>query len=78
VTQQDVDRLRHAGLRDDEIFDVVAAAAARCFFAKLCDALGALPDSSFQEMEEALRERLTVGRPIAPDEAQQLDEATSD
>jgi len=73
VTQRDVDRLRRAGLGDDEIFDVVATAAARCFFAKLCDALGAAPDSSFLEMEETLRERLTVGRPIATEAPEQLE-----
>jgi uncharacterized peroxidase-related enzyme len=70
VTQQDVDRLRQAGLRDDEIFDVVATSAARCFFAKLCDALGALPDPAFLELDDELRQRLTVGREIsseAPD-----------
>jgi uncharacterized peroxidase-related enzyme len=68
VTQEDVDRLRRAGLRDDEIFDVVATAAARCFFAKLCDALGALPDAGFMELDASLRERLTVGRPVATGE----------
>jgi uncharacterized peroxidase-related enzyme len=67
VTQQDVDRLRHAGLRDDEIFDVVATSAARCFFAKLCDGLGALPDPVFLELDDELRQRLTVGRQISSD-----------
>jgi len=74
VTQHDVDRLRRGGLRDDEIFDVVATAAARCFFAKLCDALGAEPDSSFLELEEELRDRLTVGRPISSAAAERLEE----
>jgi uncharacterized peroxidase-related enzyme len=64
VTCEDIDRLRRAGLGENEIFDVVAAAAARAFFAKLTEALGARPDSSFLEMDEWLRERLTVGRPI--------------
>jgi uncharacterized peroxidase-related enzyme len=73
VSQHDVDALRSGGLRDDEIFDVVATAAARSFFAKLCDALGAEPDSSFLEMEEELRDRLTVGRPIASDAPERLD-----
>lgn len=65
VTREDVERLRDHGLRDDEIFDVVAVAAARSFFARLVDALGALPDASYRELDEDLRERLTVGRPIA-------------
>lgn len=65
VTRRDVDRLRDHGLRDEEIFDVVAVAAARSFFARLVDALGALPDASYLELDEDLRERLTVGRPIS-------------
>ena len=32
VGQGDIDRLRSLGLSDREILDVVAAAAARCFF----------------------------------------------
>jgi uncharacterized peroxidase-related enzyme len=78
VTQEDVDRLRRAGLGDDEIFDVVAAAAARAFFAKLCDALGALPDATFLEMEEALRAPLTVGREISAQAPARLEEAVRD
>ncbi len=65
VTQADVDRLRTLGLADREILDVVLAAAARCFFSKALDALGAEPDAKYSELEPALRETLTVGRPIA-------------
>ena len=65
VTREDVEALRRRGLSDDEIFDVVAVAAARAFFAKLVDALGAQPDAAFLQMERELRELLTVGRPIA-------------
>ncbi|MBW2422794.1 MAG: carboxymuconolactone decarboxylase family protein [Deltaproteobacteria bacterium] len=75
VTQADIDRLRRSGLRDEEIFDVVATAAARAFFAKLPDALGVAPDSSFMEMDEALRASLTVGRPIASEPLEHLAEA---
>jgi uncharacterized peroxidase-related enzyme len=65
VTQADIDRLREHGLSDAEIFDVVAAAAARCFFSKTLDALGVQPDARFAGLEPAaLREQLTVGRPI--------------
>lgn len=65
VTQADIDRLRALGLSDAEIFDVVAAAAARCFFSKTLDALGVQPDARFADLEPAaLREELTVGRPI--------------
>jgi len=75
VTREDVERLRSCGLRDEEIFDVVAVAAARTFFAKLVDALGVEPDASFMEMEKELRERLTVGRPIASKEEETMEEA---
>ena len=65
ITQADVDRLRTLGLTDEEIVSVAAAAAARCFFSKLLDSLGAQPDALFNELEPALRDALTVGRPIA-------------
>jgi uncharacterized peroxidase-related enzyme len=66
VTQEDVDGLRALGLSDAEITDVVLAAAGRCFMSKVVDALGALPDHAYAErLDPALREALTVGRPIA-------------
>ena len=73
VTQAQVDRLRGCGLRDEEIFDVVVVAAARCFFAKIPDALGVEPDSTFLEMDADLRERLTVGRPIACEAVERME-----
>jgi len=65
VTQADVDRLRDLGLTDGEILDVVVAAAARCFFSKTLDALGAQPDAKYSQLEQEVRNTLTVGRPIA-------------
>ena len=65
VTEADIERLRTLGLTDTEIFDVVAAAAARCFFSKTLDGLGVRPDRQFAAMEPALRDALTIGRPIA-------------
>ncbi len=65
VSQADVDRLRTLGLTDGEILDVVLAAAARCFFSKALDALGAEADAKYSELEPELRDTLTVGRPIA-------------
>jgi uncharacterized peroxidase-related enzyme len=64
VTQADIDGLRGLGLSDPEIFDVVATAAARCFFTKLVDGLGAHPDSAYAELDPGLREAMVVGRPI--------------
>lgn len=65
ITAAEVDELRSHGFEDAEIFDVAAAASARCFFAKLLDALGVQADARFHELDRALRDSLTVGRPIA-------------
>ena len=65
VTENDIDRLRELGLSDEEIFDVVLTAAARCFFSKAVDGLGVEADAEYDELEPELREALTVGRPIA-------------
>jgi uncharacterized peroxidase-related enzyme len=65
ITAADIERLRAHGYRDEEIFDVAAAAAARCFFSKLLDALGVQPDSAFHDLDPELRRALTVGRPVA-------------
>ncbi len=52
------------GLSAAEVVDVVLAATARCFFSKTLDALGAEPDAAYRELDPALREALTVGRPV--------------
>ncbi len=65
VTEADRQRLRDLGLSDTDILDVVLAAAVRCFYSKTLDALGVLPDASYNEMEPQLRDALVVGRPIA-------------
>jgi len=64
VTQEDIDRLRGFGLTEEEVFDVVLAAAARSFFSKTLDALGVAPDAAYRELPAEVREPLTVGRPI--------------
>lgn len=65
VTEAEIDELRSFGLTDVEIFDVAAAAAARCFFSKLLDATGTLPDSVFRDKMPDLLADLSVGRPVA-------------
>jgi alkylhydroperoxidase family enzyme len=62
VSREDIDRMRGAGFTDAGIFDVVAAAAWRCFFAKVPDALGALPDTALTRMDPPLLQHLVVGR----------------
>jgi alkylhydroperoxidase family enzyme len=65
IDEADLQRLRGLGLSDTDIMDVVLAAAVRCFFSKTLDALGVLPDATYQELEPGLRDALVVGRPIA-------------
>jgi uncharacterized peroxidase-related enzyme len=65
VTQADVDRLRDLGLSETDVFDVVLAATARCFFSKAVDALDAPADARFNDLEPGLRDAVSVGRPIA-------------
>lgn len=65
LTEQDLGEVRALGLSDDEVLDVVLAAAARCFFSTALDATGTEPDAAFRSMNPQLQESLTVGRPIA-------------
>ena len=65
VTASDMERLRALGLSDEEILDVVLAAAARCFFSTVLEALGVQPDPAYRALDPELRAALTVGRPIA-------------
>jgi uncharacterized peroxidase-related enzyme len=66
ITADDVDKLRRLGLSDVEVLDIALAVGVRSFFAKVLDAVGALPDAQFREiLEPELQEALTIGRPIA-------------
>jgi uncharacterized peroxidase-related enzyme len=66
ITAADVQELRDHGLSDEEIVDVVLAASARAFFTKTLDALGVQADVQLGDtFDPAVREQLTVGRPIA-------------
>jgi len=64
VSQQDMDELRHFGLTDEEILNVVLACTARNFFSKTLDALDAAPDEVYRELEPELVKVLTIGRPF--------------
>ena len=64
VTPEERRRLGELGVSDHEVELIVLTAAARCFFSKSLDALGALPDSSYRTLDPELRELLTVGVPI--------------
>ena len=64
VTQEDVDELRGLGLSDADVLSVILVAAARCFFSKVLDATGTLPDAVLHDLPDQLRSALTVGREI--------------
>jgi uncharacterized peroxidase-related enzyme len=66
ITQEDIDELRGRGFSDADVFNIILAAAARCFFSKVLDASGTLPDAALHDMPDQLRSALTVGRAIAP------------
>lgn len=66
IEQSDVDRLRATGLSDEDVADVVFAAAARSFFTRVLDALGAQLDVETAEaFQPDVREAMIVGRPAA-------------
>jgi len=64
VTAEDLVPLRAAGFDDDEIFAVILAVGARCFFSTVLDATGTPPDAEFENLPARLRDALTVGRPL--------------
>ncbi|MFL6161464.1 MAG: carboxymuconolactone decarboxylase family protein [Jatrophihabitantaceae bacterium] len=64
ITQSDVDKLRAAGLSDPEIADIVFAAAARSFFTRVLDGLGAqLDHQTAATFSPELLSTMVVGRP---------------
>lgn len=63
VSQDDVENLRRHGLSDEEILDVILAAAARNFYSRTLDALDARPDEAFMDLEPQLIQVLALGRP---------------
>jgi len=66
VEQADVDHLRAVGLSDAEIADVVYAAAARAFFTRVLDGLGAqLDPQTASTFDQHLLASMIVGRPVA-------------
>ena len=66
VEPSDVQGLRDAGLSDADIADVVFAVAARSFFTRVIDGLGAALDVQMAEaLPPELRPAMVVGRPPA-------------
>jgi uncharacterized peroxidase-related enzyme len=74
VTAEDVAELKRHGFSDGEVFDIAVTAAGRAFFTKVIESLGVATDSPLRTMEPALRDALTVGRPVEFRDPQRLDE----
>lgn len=66
VQQSDVDALRALGLTDADVADVVFAAAARSFFTRVLDGLGARLDvQTADAFSPDVLASMVVGRPVA-------------
>lgn len=66
VTAEDVGRLREVGLSDADVADVVFAVAARAFFTKVLDGLGAQLDAPTAKLfDPDLLASMVVGRAVA-------------
>lgn len=64
INGSDIEDLRKHGLSDDEILDVILTSTARSFFSKTLDAVGAIPDEIYRELEPELLPLLAPGRPF--------------
>ena len=63
----DVAALQGHGLSEQEILDVILAAAARCFFSTVLDATGTPADPGYRdELSPSLFTALAVGRTVPP------------
>jgi len=58
ITKTDIDSLHEVGLKDVEILDITLAATMRSCASKTFDALGARPDSIYDELENQLNDLL--------------------
>lgn len=64
LAQADIDAVLGAGLTEQEAFDVILAAAARCFFSTVLDATGTRAVSALrQRLGPELVAQLAAGRP---------------
>jgi uncharacterized peroxidase-related enzyme len=64
ITPEDIDGLRAHGFSDADILDIALTAAARSFYSKTLDAIGAEPDEKYMDLQPELRQTLAVGRPF--------------
>jgi alkylhydroperoxidase family enzyme len=65
ITEDDVEGMRRRGFSDDDLADIVFAAAARAFFTKALDGFGVAPDHQLgAQFPPELRAAMVVGRPM--------------
>jgi uncharacterized peroxidase-related enzyme len=64
VTDGHIAALRTQGFSDEQIFDIALCAGIRNFVSRLFDATGATPDPDLWQIQQPLRETLTVGRSL--------------
>ena len=70
ITVEDVDRLRRAGISDEEIFNATVFVAFRLAFSTVNDALGACPDEPLAAGAPAtVRDAVSYGRIVADSSA---------
>ena len=68
IEQDDVDAIRAAGLSDADVADVVFAVAARAFFTKVLDGLGARLDrATAATFDPRVLQAMVVGQPVGDD-----------
>ena len=66
IQQHHIDALRELGLTDAEVADIVFAAAARSFFTRVLDGLGARLDvQTADTFDPHILQSMVVGRPVA-------------
>jgi alkylhydroperoxidase family enzyme len=71
TAEADVQDLRDAGWRDDQIFAITVFVALRIAFSTVNDALGVRPDAAFRSTApQAVLDAVTYGRPISEEPLQ--------
>jgi len=78
VKAEDVAALKALGFDDGDVFDIVATAAARSFWTKVIESLGAQTDAALKTLDPDLRTAFTAGRPISFAEPEALPEVETD
>jgi uncharacterized peroxidase-related enzyme len=74
ITSSDVAELKGYGYSDAEVFDIAVTVAGRAFFTTVIESLGVATDAPLRALDGALRDALTVGRPVTFVEPDRLDE----